>query len=130
MCAKVTLFGVTSTIENWYQLSKCFNSKRPKSVNQAKHIQHKGHSPTSFFVGNREFDVKYLSSWYEMLWMVYLKQNPDLVEYAKQFDEFSDCFKRANTINCQADVIRDYVNLGRDGMVERNREFLDILMGR
>ena len=65
--------------------------------------------PTSFFIGEKEYDIKYISQWYTLLWIKYLDKNKHLVEYAKQFDIFTDCFKNKNTINCQADVIEKYV---------------------
>jgi endo-1,4-beta-D-glucanase Y len=50
-----------------------------------------------------------LTDWYRLLWVKYLDENPGLVEYARQFDEFTDMFRGKNTVNCQADVIRDYI---------------------
>ena len=127
--AKLTIKGKTQSIENWYQLSKCFSGKRPKSFNQAKHIQHLGYSPTSIFIFDKEYDIKYLTAWYELLWVKYLDKNPELVENAKQYDEFTDMFRNKNTINCQADIIRDYVQLGRVSIISRHKEFINLLKG-
>lgn len=125
LCAKVTMFGKTQSVENWYQLSKNFNGKKPKSFKQAKYIQHLGYKPTSFYVNDSEFDIKYLSSWYKILWIKYLDSNPDLVEYAKQFDDFHDVFKNKNTINCQADIIKQYIKEGRRSLINECDEFIN-----
>ena len=125
--AKVTIKGKTQSIENWYQLSKCFTGKRPKSFNQAKHIQHRGYKPTSIFIFDKEYDIKYLTAWYELLWVKYLDKHPELVEIAKQYDNFSDMFRNKNTINCQADIIRDYVQKGRKYIIEKHSEFIELL---
>lgn len=125
--AKVTINGKTQSIENWYQLSKDFNGKRPKSFKQAKHIQHLGYKPTSFWFKGKEYDIKHLSSFYELLWVSYLNKNPDLVEYAKGFDDFSDMFKNKNTINCQADTIRDYIKKGKGYLINKHKEFIELV---
>lgn len=125
--AKVTMHGMNQTIENWYQLSKNFNGKRPKSTNQAKHIQHLGYNPTSFFIFDNEYDIKYLTAWYELLWVKYLDKNKELIEYARQFDDFHDVYRNKNTINCQADVIRDYIKKGREFIINKHSEFIELI---
>lgn len=127
LCAKVTINGETKSIENWYQLSKRFSGKKPIHFKQAKQWQYTKGKPTSFvFLGN-EYEIKYLSSLYEVLWVKYFDANPDLLKYAKQFDGFSDRFRTPKTINCQADVIRDIVKYGREHVINRNREFLEMV---
>ena len=60
-----------------------------------------------------------------MLWVRYLDENPELVEYAKGFDTFSDMF-RGKSVNCQADVIRDYVIHGRDYVLKDCKELIEL----
>ena len=99
MYAKVVAFGVPDTIENHYQ--KC---KRTAEGNLVK----KGQPVNHMVLNGHRFPVEMLTDWYRLLWIKYLDGNPVLVEYAKQFDEFTDMFRGKNTINCQADVIKDY----------------------
>ena len=100
MYAKVKAFGVMDTIENHYQ--KC---KRDADGNVAK----KGQTVDYIILIRRKFPATMLTAWYRMLWIKYIDKNPDLVEYAQQFDEFTDAFRSKGMINCQADVIKDYV---------------------
>lgn len=98
MYAQVKAFGVTDTIENHYQ--KC--KRTGTSATKGQPVDH-------IVLIRRKFPATMLTAWYRMLWIRYLDNNPDLVEYARQFDEFTDMFRGKNTINCQADVIRDYI---------------------
>ena len=111
--AKVNVFGKVDSIENHYQLSKRFGNEIPRHWKEAK-----GKKPTHFVIGDKEYDLNHLSSFYRLLWVKYLDANPDLVEYAKGFDTFSDMFK-GKSINCQADVIRDYVKRGRKYVLDK-----------
>ena len=70
---------------------------------------------------------KYLTPWYKLLWVKYLDNNPEIVEYASQFDDFHDIFKGKNTINCQADVVRQYIKQGRESIIEECKEFIELL---
>jgi len=100
MFAKVEAFGVLDTIENHYQ--KCKKNDAGGSVRKGQPVDH-------MVLNCRKFPAAMLTDWYRLLWIKYLDKNPELVEYAKQFDEFTDMFRGKNTINCQADVIRDYI---------------------
>lgn len=120
--AKVDVFGIVDTIENHYQLCKRFGSFIPKTWKDAK-----GKKPTHIVVDGRELDVRFLTPYYKYLWMKYLDQNPELVEYAKQFDNFTDMF-RGKSINCQADVIKRYVKEGRFYVLEECEEFIRRLL--
>jgi hypothetical protein len=51
------------------------------------------------------------------LWAKYLDENKDVVEHLKQFDEFTDMF-RGKSVNCQADVIRQYIKEGRQSILQ------------
>jgi len=108
MYAKVNAFGVMDTIENHYQQSKRNATGQP--VKKGQPVDH-------VVLNRRQFSAEMLTQWYRLLWIKYLSQNPDLIEYASQFDEFTDMFRGKNTINCQADVIRDYVT-DRAGLIQ------------
>lgn len=120
--AKVKVFGDIDSIENHYQLCKRFNNTLPQTWRDAK-----GKNPTHIHIKGKDYDKKYLGMYYKLLWVKYLDQYPELVEYAEQFDDFHDIFKGKNTMNCQADVIRQYVKQGRDSIMEECREFNELL---
>ncbi len=77
-------------------------------------------------LNGRELDCKYLTPYYKLLWCKYLDENPDLVEYASKFDDYNDIFK-GKSINCQADVVRQYIKEGRETILEECRELIDVL---
>ena len=57
------------------------------------------------------------------------KNKTELVEYAKQFDDYNDMFKGRYTVNCQADVIRQYIKQGRSSIMnEANVKELNSIM--
>lgn len=115
--AQVTVGGVTASIEEHYQLSKRFWSPQrgcivaPKTIKGAK-----GMRPVEFVVRGIPYRLEYLSAWYTYLWLIYLDDNPKLVKVLARYDDYSDKFKGRKTINCQADVIRRYMNEGRDAL--------------
>ena len=116
--ARVLVFGKENSIENHYQLSKRIGDFTPTHWKEVK-----GKQPTHIVVNGVHLDLSYLSSWYKYLWAVYLDNNPTLVDYAKQFDDFSDMF-RGKSINCQADVIRQYVKKGRESIYNEIQDFI------
>ena len=63
---------------------------------------------------------------YKLLWVKYLDDNPELVEYAKTYDDFHDMFKGKST-NCQADVIKQYIKQGKNSIIEECEEFRILL---
>ena len=100
--AKVTIKGKEQSIEEWYQNAKrTADGKRAGKGNHFDYI-------TDPFTGDK-LPADQASNLYKGLWITYLTKNPDLVEYAKGFDEFHDMFRGKNTVNCQADVIAAYV---------------------
>lgn len=119
--AKLPVFGKIDTIENHYQLSKRFGNEVPITWRDAK-----GKQPTHFVIKGKSFDLKYLSDWYTLMWIKYLDNHPELVEYASQFDEFTDMFS-VPTCNCQAVVIKRYIKEGRDVLLKECREFINEL---
>ena len=100
--ALVKIKGKEQSIEEWYQ-----NAKRTSDGKKAG----KG-KPFDYivcpFTGSK-LPACEASNLYKGLWITYFTKNPDLVEFAKGFDEFHDMFRGKNTVNCQADVIAAYV---------------------
>ena len=118
--AKISFFGRIDSIENIYQsVKRDTNDKIPGKGRKVSHIEIQGY----------KLDTKYLTPLYKMLWVKYLDENPNLVTYASLFDDFSDMFKGKNTINCQADVIRQYVKQGRNSIMNEPlvKELINII---
>jgi len=118
--AKIKIFGKYDSIENHYQLSKRIGEFIPTTWRDVK-----GKKPTHLHIGGFDYDIKYTQAWYDLLWVKYLDNNPDLVNYAKTFDKFTDMFKSKGTIVCQADSIDKYVKLGRDYILNEHKEFIN-----
>lgn len=129
--AWVDVFGLRKPIEYHYQMSKMFDLG---TVNGVKNVigpmkttkLAKGRKPVKVKVGNFILPVRFLSQWYKLLWLKYLDANPELVRYASQFDEFTDKF-RGKSLNCQADVIRQYVKEGRESILKDCEELWTLL---
>lgn len=120
--ARVNVFGKYDSIENHYQLSKRFGDEdAPQNWRDSK-----GRVPTHFNLKGKDIDINLLSQFYKILWVKYLLCNPELVEYASQFDEYNDIFKGKST-NCQADVVRQYIKEGRESIMDECSEFLKIM---
>ena len=106
--ARISFYGKVDSIENIYQsVKRDSNNRIPGKGKKVDHIEIQGH----------KLDVKYLTPLYKMLWTKYLDTNPELVEYAKEYDDYSDMFKGKYTVNCQADVIRQYIKQGRKSIM-------------
>lgn len=118
--ARVSAFNKIDSIENHYQLAKRIGEDKPKSWRDVK-----GKTPTHIELNGITYELKYLSQWYKLLWLKYLDHNPELVEYASEFDEFNDIFK-GKSVNCQADVVRQYVKEGRESLVRDCGELINI----
>lgn len=110
--AKVNVFGKYDTIESHYQ--KC---KRDEEGN----IAGKGKKVHNMIIKKATGPIilppTFLTAYYKLLWCSYLDLNPKLVKYAKQFDDYHDMF-RGKAINCQADVIRQYIKEGRKSILK------------
>jgi len=119
--AYVNFFGRVGTIEHFYQSCKRFHDPSIKNP--------KGQDPDWIEILGVKMDKKYLTPYFKLLWVEYLDKHPDLVEYANRFEDFHDIFKGRNTINSQADVIRQYVKEGRDSILNEPlvQEFLNTL---
>ena len=100
--AKVTIKGKEQSIEEWYQGAK--RTADGKKAGKGKPFDY----ILDPFTGDK-LQASDASALYQGLWITYLNHNPDLVEYASQFDEFHDMFKGEHTVNSQADVIAAYV---------------------
>lgn len=120
--ARVNVFGKWDSIENHYQLSKRINDFVPVTWRDVK-----GKKPTHLNINGKDYPSKYTQAFYEIMWVKYLDTHPELVSYAKQFDEFTDMFKSRNAVVCQADVIRDYIKLGRQYILDKHKEFIEEL---
>lgn len=96
--AKLKKYG-NQSIETIYQ-----NSKRTEDGR----IPGKGRKVAYVVWANKKYPPTVLSKLYEKLWRQYFVENPELLEYAKQFDTFTDMFK-GRAINCQADIIAKIV---------------------
>lgn len=112
--ARVTMWGVERSIEEHYQLCKRFRTPfhtiAPRTVKEAK-----GRKPSHIELNGKEYPVSMLTPFYKLLWLRYFDLNPDLVAYASQFDGFSDMFK-GRALNCQANVIHQYIKVGRESV--------------
>jgi len=115
--ANVEAFGVYQSIENHYQ-----DCKYKDSGSKCK----KGEKVDYIKLGGRKLKPKYLTPYYKMLWIKYFDNNPELLEYVKDFDSFSDMFK-GKSINCQADVISELVKSGREYVLKDCKELINIL---
>lgn len=115
--ARVKVFGNERTIEEHYQLSKRF-PWAPATWREAK-----GKRPVHIEVGGVRLPAEYLTSWYAYLWLRYLDSHPELVEYARQFDEFRDSMAKPGT-NSQAEMVRLYVKEGREALLRLAMPFI------
>ena len=124
--ANVEYGGRETNIERHYQSAKFFKNK-PKKV--------KGVQPDGVLLktpdGKKEilFKTEFLTPWYKLLWLMYFDANPQLLEYAAQFDEFNDVFK-GKSLNCQADVVRQFVLEGRESVFKEVEPLIKILKER
>lgn len=117
--AKVTFDSYSDTIEGHYQGCKRFNGAEPP------YGRVKGKKPDYIEIKGKKLEVKYLTPFYNLLWLIYLDNHPDYVEFLKQCDDYSDMFK-GKAYNCQADVIRKYIKECRDSILCDDL-FIDLL---
>lgn len=108
MYAIVEYCGKMDTIENHYQ-----SVKRDKDGNLVK----KGDKVDHIVIYGRKLNPRYLTPFYKLLWAKYLGMNKDIVAYLRQYDEFTDMF-RGKSVNCQADVIRQYIKEGANSILQ------------
>lgn len=134
--AKVNILGTFQSIEQHYQYAKIFYIEDQHGdiklesftdIKKIKQLQRQGNAPVRFRVGKYDYPIEYLTMYYKLLWLTYLDKHPELVRYASQFDEFTDMFRGKNTVNCQADVIKQYIKKGRDSILDECAPFVEIL---
>jgi O-acetyl-ADP-ribose deacetylase (regulator of RNase III) len=130
--AKVKVFDVFDSIEVHYQNCKEFLDLSGDFVfasnwKEAKEWQKQGKMPVRININGLRLPIDYLTPYYKLLWVKYLDANKGLVEYAKQFDEFTDMFRGKNTMNCQADVVAQYVKQGRESIMNECRPLIRLL---
>ena len=108
MYARVAVFGRVDTIENHYQ-----SVKRDKNGNPVR----KGQKVDHIVIHGHKLSPRYLTPFYKLLWIKYLDENKDVVKHLSQYDEFTDMF-RGKCVNCQADVIKQYIKEGRKSLIQ------------
>ncbi len=116
--AKIHILGRTDSIENHYQRCKKFTYYKGDP---------KGKKPDHFLIGNMKIDSKYLTQYYYLLWIIYFDNNPKLVKFAKEFDDFHDTFKSKKSLNSQEDAIRKYIKDSRKSILNECKELIKIL---
>ena len=115
---------LNKSIEEWYQLSKRFGRTKPTEVSDAK-----GKNPTHLIIDGKRYPAHFLTQWYKLLWLKYLDENPDLVKFASRYDEFTDKFRGRRSVNCQADLVKQYVKQGRQSIINECEYLLDMMEG-
>lgn len=118
LCAKIEVNGVFDFIEEHYQLSKRLmgnNGKLivPKTKEEVKGKRKRKEPLVAFEVGGILIPVDYLSMYFKLLWYKYLKTNLSLEKVLELYDDYNDIYKSKTTFNCQADVIREYMQDNR-----------------
>jgi hypothetical protein len=119
MHARVMMFGINKYIEDHYQTAKNYEGFIPSSWRDVKGSTSKvvGKKLTGVVINGMELGPEWRIPWYHFLWLVYLDENPTLVQYAKYFDNFTDRFRGTSSVVSQADVIRMYVKDGREAVL-------------
>ena len=138
-CCYVEAFGLTRSIEDHYQCAKRFEGKpAPQSWRDAKkwgkpQPYGEGITRIGFELPNGLWlppDTKQVTDlaiqWYIALWLKYLRQHPELLTIASEYDEFVDIFQ-GNFPFCQADVIRQAVREGVESLKPMCQQLLDLI---
>lgn len=109
--AKVSIKGTEKSIEEWYQGAKrTADGKRAGKGKPFDHI-------IDPFTGDK-FPAKEAAWFYRGLWITYFKAHPDLVEYASQFDKFTNSFAGNSLETGYHEVIEAYVKGNRKQYVD------------
>ena len=72
----------------------------------------KGEWTTHLIICGQKLPTSDLTAFYRYLWYIYLRSNPDLVDYASDFKAFTNMF-RGNSKHCPADCVKAYVRKDR-----------------
>ena len=126
LCAVVSIDGVRKTIDEWFYLSILYKKivkktiLRPVSVKQSKFYSHCDWCEVDCIEFQKERLPKdYAYEWIVCLWYLYFQQNPDLLSYARQFDDVSNRFSYSDSVVAkQISIIRLAVKNGLDCLYE------------
>ena len=88
--AQVSAFGILATIEKHYQ--RCKKDKNGNAVKKGKPVDH-------IVLNGIKLESRFLTQWYNLLWIKYLDSDPVLVDYLKNYEDYTDSFK-GKAINC------------------------------
>jgi hypothetical protein len=100
----------------------------PSTFKEAKYWQYRDeYLLLDFMINDIPFSLEYMSMYYNALWYVYLINNPELITNALKYNSFTDCFKKDNTKNCQADIIELVVNKGIEELKRQSGIFIDLI---
>lgn len=105
--AYVEVNGFSAPIEYHYQ--SCKKNIYGLSVPKGAHVDH-------IIINGKKLPSAFLTPFYKLLWVKYLDAHPKLVKFAQGFNSFSDKF-RGKSVNCQADVISEYILNGRNSIM-------------
>jgi hypothetical protein len=136
----VTAFGKRDSIENHYQCAKRFeNCPTPSSWRDVKVWEKQKILQINWQIGHLLLPVKsneqgnsfvledYGIQYYIKLWHKHLKENPEKLVYAKQFDDFEDPFAGYFPF-CQAEVIKVATREGVDALVPYFAELRELFL--
>lgn len=122
---KIKVSGVTDTIYNHYQLCKRYmiNSTifAPKSPDNRL-----GEAPSYFTVNGIDLPIDYLEQFYKLLWIKYLGNNAELVQYASSFNKLNDEIKN-ELWEAKLRIINLFVKEGRESAMEDCEGILRLL---
>lgn len=97
--AKVTINGRERSIEEWFQDAK--RTADGKKAGKGKPFDY----IVDPFTGDKLPGSE--AQWmYRGLWITYFAKNPELVKYAEQFDEFTNCFNKYRDPDSEEDLPR------------------------
>lgn len=91
----------------FYARLKCMDNKSIEEIYQASKIFDDGSTNLTITQckGKKAINMDYCAKIYSWAWKKYFEENPDLLEYAKKFNGFSDIFGKPN---CQCQAIEIY----------------------
>ena len=107
LIAKVTVFGKTFTIEEWYQKSKGVNGAFVDPDRNPYMMR--GITPDFYEINRKRFGINFGQRWYNYLWYVYLESNPEVVQYLSNYGDYSDFFRHRDIHYSQAHSIYSYM---------------------
>lgn len=118
--AMVNINNINTIIEKHYQECKKLHGKNTK--------EEKDVDPDYIVINKKKLDKKYLASYYKLLWVKYLDESEELVEYLKKHRDLTGIFKSKRTEDLQSSVIKQYINNGRESIMREVtiKEFISI----